>query len=78
MKNNKKIPKKYIKVLSNIFLWTSHTDPWCNMLQTVKRQRKYISVILSDEHTRNQYKTFKMNIFAAAVEKQQFRNVLKK
>ena len=51
MKNNKKMPKKYIKVLSNIFLWTSHTDPWCNMLQTLERWRKYIGVILSDEHT---------------------------
>ena len=37
--------------LSNIFLWTSHTDPWCSMLQTLERWRKYIGVILSDEHT---------------------------
>ena len=51
MKNSKKMPKKYIKVLSNIFLWTSHTDPWSNMLQTLERRRKYIGVILSDEHT---------------------------
>ena len=51
MKNNKKMPKKYVKVLSNIFLWTSHTDPWCDMLQTLERRRKYIGVILSDEHT---------------------------
>ena len=34
MKNKKKKnAKKYIKVLSNIFLWTSHIDPWYNMLQ---------------------------------------------
>ena len=50
MKNNKKMPKKYIKVLSNILLWTSYTDPWSNMLQTLERRRKYIGVILSDEH----------------------------
>ena len=42
MKNNKKMPKKHIKVLNNIFLWTSHT---------VERWKKYIRVILSDEHT---------------------------
>ena len=43
--------KKFIKVLSNIFLWTSHTDPWCNVLQTVYKRRKYIGVISSDQHT---------------------------
>ena len=43
--------KKYLKVLGNIFLWTSHTDPWCDMLQTLEKGRKYIGVILSDEHT---------------------------
>ena len=53
MKNNKKMSKKYIKVSSNIFLWTSHTDPWCNMLQTLEGRRKYLGVILSDEHTPN-------------------------
>ena len=47
----KQKPKRYIKVLSNIFLWISHTDLWCNMLQTLERRRKYIGVILSDEHT---------------------------
>ena len=40
--------KKYKKVLSNFFLWTSHTG---NMLQTLERRRKYIGVILPDEHT---------------------------
>ena len=35
MKNKKKMPKKYIKILSNIILWTSSTDLWCNMLQTL-------------------------------------------
>ena len=49
MKNKKKMPKKYIKVLNDIFLWTSHTESWCNMLQTLERRRKYIGVILSDE-----------------------------
>ena len=44
--------QKHIKVLRNIFLWTHPTDPWCNMLQTLERRRKYIGVILSDEHTR--------------------------
>ena len=34
---NKKMPKKFKKVLSNIFLWTGHTDPWCKMLQTLER-----------------------------------------
>ena len=48
MKNNKKMPKKNIKVLSNIFLWTRSTDPWCNMLQTLEGWRKYIGVILSE------------------------------
>ena len=51
MKNNKRMPKRYIKVLSNIFLWTSHNDPWCNMLPSLERRGLYISVILSDEHT---------------------------
>ena len=43
-----KKPKKYIKALSNVEL---PTDPCCNMLQTLERRRKYISDILSDEHT---------------------------
>ena len=47
--------KNFIKALSNIFLWTPHTDPWCNMLQTLERRRKYIGVILSDEHTYHIY-----------------------
>ena len=51
MKNNKKLPQKYINTLSNIVLWTHPTDPWCNMLQTLERRRKYIGVILSDEDT---------------------------
>ena len=59
MKNNKNMPKKYVKVLSNIFLWISHTDPWCSMLQTLERRRKYIGVILSDEHTK--YSTLTLN-----------------
>ena len=45
MKKNKKqqqIPKKYIKALSNNFLWTRPTDPWYNMLQTLERRRKII------------------------------------
>ena len=45
------MPSKYIKVLSNIFLRNSHTDPRCNMLQTLERRRKYIGVISSDENT---------------------------
>ena len=49
MKNNKKTPKKYRRALSNILLWSYPTDPWCNMLQTLERRRKYIGVILSDE-----------------------------
>ena len=51
MKNNKKMPKTYMKALSNIFLWTHRTDPWCNMLQTLERRIKYIGIILSDELT---------------------------
>ena len=51
-KKKKKIPKKYIKALGNIFLWTRHTDPSCNMLQAIEKRRKYIDVIFSDEHTR--------------------------
>ena len=43
--------KKYMKTLRNIFLWTRHTDPWCNMFQTLEMPRKYIAAILSDEHT---------------------------
>ena len=27
------------------------TDPWCNMLQTLERRRKYIDAILTDKHT---------------------------
>ena len=49
-KTTTKCQKKYIKVVT-FFLFTSHTDPWCNMLQTWQRWRKYIDVILSDEHT---------------------------
>ena len=33
MKNNKK--------MSHSVLWTCHTAPWCNMLQTLEMQRKY-------------------------------------
>ena len=50
-KTAKKMSEKYMKVLRNIFLWTRHTDPWYNMLQTLERRIKYIGVILSDEHT---------------------------
>ena len=46
-----KMPKKYITALSSIFLWTRPTDPWCNIFQTLERRRKYIVIILSDEHT---------------------------
>ena len=51
MKNNKKMLKKYIKALSNIFLWTRPTNQWQNMLQTLESQRKNIGYLLSDEHT---------------------------
>ena len=51
MKNNKKMLKKYIKALSNIFLWTRPTNQWQNMLQILERQRKNIGDVLSDEHT---------------------------
>ena len=44
MKNNKEMRKKYMEALSNIFLWTLHTEPWCNMLQTLGRRRKYIGI----------------------------------
>ena len=33
-----------MKALSNIFLWTHRTAPWCNMLQTLERRIKYILV----------------------------------
>ena len=46
----KKMPKKYIKLLSNISN-ISHTDPCCNMLQTLDGWRKTIGVILSEKHT---------------------------
>ena len=45
------MPKKYINVLRNIFLWTRPIHPWCNMLQTLEKRRKYIGINLSDEHT---------------------------
>ena len=51
MKNNKKLPKKYMKALTNIFIMNSPTDSSCNMLQTLERRKKYIGFILSDEHT---------------------------
>ena len=51
MKNSKKMSEKYMKAIRNIFLWTRHTDPWYNMLQTLERWRKYIGAILSGEHT---------------------------
>ena len=46
----------YHTSLSKIFIWTVPTDPWCNMLKTLERQRKYIGIILSDEHTLIQLK----------------------
>ena len=49
--------KQQKKALSNIFLWTRHTDPWCNMLQTLERRRKHIGAIFSDEHTHPHSKT---------------------
>ena len=49
IKNNKKCQKKHMKTVSNIFLWTRPTDS-CNMLKTLQRRRKYIGIILSDEH----------------------------
>ena len=52
MMKNKKKPKKYMKVLSNNFLWTPSTDPWFNMLQTLQRWGKYIGIIFSDKQTR--------------------------
>ena len=39
-KTTKKCQKIYIKVLSNIFLWTSHTDPWCKMLQNFREKEE--------------------------------------
>ena len=55
MKNNEKMQKIYIyiyiKALSSILLWTRPIDQWCNKLQTLERQRTYIGVILSGEHT---------------------------
>ena len=44
--NNNKVPKKYIKTLSNVFLWTLLTAPWCNMLHTLDRRRKLVSFCL--------------------------------
>ena len=40
-----------MKALGNIFSLTRPTNQWCNMLQTLERRRKYIGIILSDEHT---------------------------
>ena len=47
----KKCRKKYMKAKELLFLSTHPTDPWCNMLQTLQRRRKYISIILSNERT---------------------------
>ena len=41
VKKQKKMSKKYMKALSNIFLRTLPTDPRCNMLQTLERQKIY-------------------------------------
>ena len=49
MKNDKK-EYEYIEHYS--FLWTRPTDPWCNMLQTLEKRRKYIGIILSNEHSK--------------------------
>ena len=38
--NNAK--RKFKKLLSSNFLWTSHTESWCNMLQTAERWRKML------------------------------------
>ena len=40
-----------MKVLSNIFSMKSPTDLWCNMLQTLQKQKKYIGIVLKDKHT---------------------------
>ena len=51
----KNAKKKYGKALSNIFLWTDQTDPWCNVLQTSGRRKKNIGVTLSDERSLPDY-----------------------
>ena len=51
MKNNRKMQKKYIKALSNIFYKLAPLTRDCNKLQTLDRQRKYIGVIFSGKHT---------------------------
>ena len=53
MKNSTKNTNKVYESIRLHFLWTCPTDPWCNMLQTLERWRKYINVILSDKHTLN-------------------------
>ena len=77
MKNNNKMPKKYIKALSNIFLWTRHTDLWYNMLETLERRRKYVAVILSIEtHYYNfRYLTNMSKIRSRGFDRAQYCNV---
>ena len=66
-KTTKKYQKSIYKHIVAFFTQTRPTEPWCNMLRTLERQRKYICAILSDEHTRIYFydtniNTIKLNI----------------
>ena len=50
-KKQQNMPCKYMRSLSNIFLWPRPTDSWFNMLCTLHRRRKCIGIILSGKHT---------------------------
>ena len=39
-----------MEALSNNILWTRSIGPWCNILQILQRRRKYIRIILPEEH----------------------------
>ena len=67
MKNNKKMPKNIWKHKVTFFFWTRSIDPWCDMLQTLQNRRKYIGIILSDEHSVTKLKSVPRCYFKATL-----------
>ena len=51
MKKNQVSKKAYINIEQHCLLWTLPTDPWCNMLLTLKIPRKIGDRKLSVGHT---------------------------
>ena len=51
MKKNQVSKKAYINIEQHCLLWTLPTDPWCNMLLTLKIPRKIGDKKLSVGHT---------------------------